>query len=87
MAYILVHHKVDEFNKWKTVFNAHSEFRNTNGAVAEKVFRNADDPNDVFVLLEFQSIESGKYFAQSESLKEAMKEAGVVGRPSVYFLE
>lgn len=87
MAHILVHHKVEEYNKWEKVFDAHSSFRTENGSVSEKVFRNAEDSNDVFVLLEFQSIASGKNFAQSEGLKDAMKDAGVVGRPSVYFLE
>lgn len=87
MAHILVHHKVEEYNKWEKAFDAHSNFRTENGSVSEKVFRNAEDSNDVFVLLEFQSIATGKNFAQSDNLRDVMKEAGVVGIPSVYFLE
>lgn len=87
MAHILVHHKVEEYNKWEKVFDGHSSFRTENGSVGEKVFRNAEDSNDVFVFLEFQNIAEGKNFAQSDGLREAMKDAGVVGKPSVYFLE
>jgi len=30
---------------------------------------------------------NAKKFAQSDSIKEAMKKAGVVGMPAVYFVE
>jgi hypothetical protein len=52
-----------------------------------KIFRNADDPNDLFVLLEINSIENAKKFVSSADTKEAMKNAGVVGIPSIYFVE
>lgn len=87
MAHFLVHHKVEDYKKWKPVFDSHSNFRAENGSLGGKVFRSADDPNDVFVLLEFQNIEVVKKFAQSDGLKEAMKDAGVVSMPHVYFLE
>jgi hypothetical protein len=87
MAHILVHHKIEEFNKWKTAFDDHSGIRAEHGSTGGKIFRNADDPNDIFVFLEIRSIENGKKFAQSDSLKEAMKEAGVISIPEVYFLE
>lgn len=87
MAHILVHHKIEEFNKWKSAFDDHSSFRAANGSSGGKVFRNADDPNDLFILLEINSIENGKKFAQSDGLKEAMKDAGVVSMPEIYFVE
>jgi hypothetical protein len=53
----------------------------------EKFFRNADNPNDIFILLEINSIENGKKFASSDSTREAMKNAGVVGMPEIFFVE
>jgi hypothetical protein len=87
MAHILVHHKIEEYNKWKSAFDNHSSIRAEHGSKGGKVFRNADDPNDIFVLLEISSIENGQKFAQSDSLKEAMKEAGVISIPEIYFVE
>jgi heme-degrading monooxygenase HmoA len=87
MAHILVHHKVEDYSKWKLVFDAHGLFRSENGSKGGKVFRSADNPNDVFVLLEWESMGSLQKFSQSESLKEAMQKSGVVGMPDVYFME
>ncbi len=87
MAHILVHHKIEEYNKWKSAFDDHSSIRAEHGSTGGKIFRNADDPNDIFVLLEISSIENGKKFAQSDSLKEAMEEAGVISLPEVFFIE
>ncbi|MEO8232521.1 MAG: cyclase [Ignavibacteriota bacterium] len=87
MAYILIHHKVEDYKKWKPAFDAHASFRAENGSMGGKVFRSADDPNDLFVLLEINSIENGKKFVSSDATKEAMKNAGVVGMPSIYFVE
>lgn len=87
MAHILVHHKIEEYNKWKSAFDDHSGIRAENGSKGGKIFRNADDPNDLFVLLEIGSIANAKKFAQSEDLKEAMQKAGVQGMPEIYFVE
>jgi len=87
MAYILVRQNVEDYGKWKQAFDAHQSFRSENGSKGGKVFQSANDPNEVFVLLEWESIESLRKFSQSESLKEAMKQAGVVGMPDVHLLE
>ena len=87
MAYILVHHKIEDYNKWKPVFDDNAGDRAKHGSTGGKAFRNADEPNDIFVLLEISSVEEGKKFAQSDSLKEAMQKAGVISMPEVYFLE
>jgi hypothetical protein len=87
VAHILVHHKIEEYSKWKSAFDDHSSVRVEHGSKGGKIFRNADDPNDIFVLLELSSIEKGKKLAQSDSLKEAMQEAGVISMPEIYFIE
>ena len=87
MAYILVHHKIEEYNKWKSVFDDHSRTRAEYGSTGGKIFRNADNPNDILTLLEISSIEKAKEFAQSDSLKEAMQKAGVISMPEVYFFD
>lgn len=87
MAHILVHHKVADYKKWKQIFDEHASFRSKNGSKGGKIFQSANNPNDLFVLLEWESTESLQKFAQSDSIKEAMKESGVVGMPAIYFVE
>lgn len=87
MAHFLVHHKVEDYKTWKTVFDSHSSFRSEAGSLGGKVFCNSDDSNEVFVLLEWNSLENAQKFAQSDGIKEAMKKAGVVGMPEIYFVE
>lgn len=87
MAHILVHHKVNDFNSWKPFFEEHSSYRTDSGSLGGKIFRNSNDPNEIFVLLEWDSIENAMRFAQSDNTREKMKNAGVVGIPSIYFLE
>ncbi len=51
------------------------------------LFRNADDPNEVVIVLEWNDLEEARRFAQSEDLREAMQRHGVVGQSDIYFLE
>jgi heme-degrading monooxygenase HmoA len=87
MAQFLVHHKVEDYNKWKPFFDQHSAFRAQNGSKGGKIFRSSNNPNEVFILFEWDSIANAQKFAQSDSLKETMQKAGVQGMPEVHFIE
>jgi heme-degrading monooxygenase HmoA len=87
VANLLVHHKVEDYNKWKPFFDEHSSFRTQNGSKGESVFRSKNNPNEIFILFEWDNIENAQKFVQSDSLKEVMKDAGVIGMPEVHFLE
>ena len=49
--------------------------------------RNADDPNELLILLEWDSLENARRFTYADDLREAMQRAGVADQPDVYFLE
>ena len=87
MAQLLVHHKVQDYNKWKPFFDEHSSFRAQNGSKGGRVFCNPEDPNDLFILFEWDSVENIQKFAQSDNLRETMQKAGVIGMPDVHFLK
>jgi heme-degrading monooxygenase HmoA len=87
MPYILVRHKVADFSKWKPVYDAHLPARKEAGIEELHVLRNVDDPNEVVVLSEVDSLQKARDFAASSDLREKMQEAGVVDRPDIYFLE
>ncbi len=87
MAYILIRHNVADYAKWKPVFDENAAARKAGGSKGGHLFRSADNPNEVVVLLEWDSIEKARQFTQSNELREAMQNAGVTGRPDLFFLD
>jgi len=87
MSYVLVRAKVEDYEKWKLGFDEHGTTRQERGSKGGRLFRNADDPNEVTIVLEWDNLENARHFAHSEELREAMQRRGVVGQPDMYFLE
>lgn len=87
MTYLLVRHKDKDYTKWKTVFDEHNATRKASGSRGGRLFRNADNPNEIVVIFEWDSLENARRFAQSEDLKKTMQRAGVIDKPDVYLLE
>jgi heme-degrading monooxygenase HmoA len=79
--------KVTDYEKWKSAFDAHSVIRQAHGSRGGQLFRNAADPNELVVLLEWDVLEQARQFAQSEEFREVMQRAGVVDQPDIYFLK
>lgn len=82
-----VRHHVEDFNRWLPVFEEHQAVRQQHGAAGHRLYRSAEDPNDVVIINEFDSIEGARAFAQDPSLPETMHRAGVDSAPVVTFLE
>jgi heme-degrading monooxygenase HmoA len=87
MSYVLVIHKVEDYDKWKPVYDEDGAIRKAKGSKGAFVFRNADDPNQLVVLTQWEDIESAKNFAEADDLRITMQKAGVKGRPEVHYLE
>ena len=85
MAHILVRQNVEDYAKWKEAFDGDAGFREPNSR-GGYIFQNASDPNEVFVLLEWDTMDNLQQFAQSDELKERIQRAGVTGPPDIYFL-
>ncbi len=86
MAKLIVHHKVQDYAAWRKVFDNHATSRREFGSTGAQVFTSASDPNDVTAIMDWPSVDAAKAFATSSSLKEAMKNAGVISQPDVMFL-
>ncbi len=87
MPYVLVRHKVQDYAKWKPVFDEHGATRQASGCQGGTLFRMANDPNNTVILFEWDDLEKARRFAESEDLHEAMQRAGVADQPDIYFLE
>jgi heme-degrading monooxygenase HmoA len=87
MPYLLIKHKVEDFDTFKPVYDEHAALRKAGGSIGAHMLRNADDPNEIVILLHWDDMENARRFAQSDDLRQAMQQAGVSGKPDVYFLE
>lgn len=87
MVFVLVRHKVADFDKWKPAFDEHGKTRKKSGSKGAKVYKSKDNPKEMIILMEWDNIENAKKFAGSQDLKDTMTKAGVVDMPDVYFLE
>lgn len=85
MVRLFVRHSVENADKWLSGYLAGSQFRDANKVVADGVYRNVDDPNDLTVWHDFETAEAARAFAALPELKAIMLELGVVGEPSVWF--
>ncbi len=89
MPYVLVRHKVQDYAKWKPVFDEDevADGRKAMGSRGGYLYRNADDPNELVLLLEVADLAKARQYVQSEDLREAMQRSGVADQPDIYFLD
>lgn len=87
MPYITIRHKVKDYDAWKLLFDAHGPTRAAAGCQGGHLLRSTDDPNEVVIFFDWDTMENARKFANSPDLKDAMEKAGVVDQPDVYFLE
>ncbi len=87
-VYILAtQHKVEDYDKFKELFDGSIDMRKAGGEKSYQICRNVDDPNDLVLLFEWESVESARKYIQNPKLAEAQKQAGLVGRPNIRILE
>jgi hypothetical protein len=83
---MVVTHKVSNFAKWKTSYEAHDSMRLVNGIHSYVIGRGAQDSNMVLVAVKVDDMAKAKSFAKDPSLKQAMQKGGVTGMPSFAFV-
>ena len=83
---LVIRQTVADYSKWRPLYDAHKPARDEAGLTNCRVRSTTDDPNNVFVACEFADLAKAKAFTTSKSLADAMKNAGVVGKPDFYFL-
>jgi len=87
MIRMFVHHSVKNYRTWRKSYDAFDAERTEMGVIGDAVYQAVDDPNDVTVYHDFKTRRRAANFAASKFLKEAMKAAGVTGRPRIWFVK
>ncbi len=77
MPFEILRHHVEDFDGWKATFDAQATARAAAGCTGHRIFRDASDPNEVTVLLQWQSLSEARAFSEDPELAAAMASAGV----------
>ena len=87
MPHMMIHHQVADYDAWKPIFDEYDATRRARGGGDYMLFRGADNPNEVVIVFEWDSVENARAFSESDVLREAMQQAGVTGPPTVVYME
>lgn len=88
MVYVQVRQTVADYAQWKQGFDNHAPEREEAGLQGGHVFRSLDNPNQVTVLMRWDSIERARNFYESLALRQVQVAAGVaLAQREVTYLE
>ena len=87
MPVLLIRHRVADYPAWKHVFDEQGGTRWSNGCRGGQVFRNPDDPDEVWIILAWDDLLRARLYSQSDELLESLKRAGITDEPDMWFLE
>jgi hypothetical protein len=82
---LTVHFKVKDFDAWRAGYNENEKNRVSAGITNGRVFRAADDPNEVVILQDVGDVAKARTWLTSDDMKAAMQKSGVIGVPSIRF--
>ena len=68
MTYVLVIHRVEDYDKWKPLYDEDGATRKAKGSKGAQLLRNTNDPNHLVVMTEWDDLESAKNFVESEDI-------------------
>lgn len=86
MALMVVQHKVRDYAGWRPVYDAHESSRHGAGITNGRVYRKAEDPNELVILFDVADLAKARTWIAGEDLKTAMQKAGVLGAPAFHFI-
>ena len=87
MIYALAIQKIEDYDRWKQVFDEHGKVRKNEGSRGAIIYRNSNDPKELVIITGWENMESAKNFSLSEDLNVTMKKAGVIWLPELHYLE
>jgi hypothetical protein len=73
MPYVLIHHNVTDYDKFRAIFDEDAERRRRLGSQGGRLMRAAGSPNDLFALFEWDTVENARKFVASYETREAFE--------------
>ena len=82
---LTIHLKVKDYTAWRAGYDGREKSRVSAGITNGRVFRNAQDQNDVVILQDVADVAKTRTWLGSDEMKAAMQQSGVVGSPTIRF--
>ena len=83
MPYMMARAMIEDYAKFREVFDGAEEMRKSAGVLSSKVYQSVDDPNEVIIEMEFPTVDAAKAFQGSQELREAQQRAGLKEPPRI----
>jgi uncharacterized protein len=76
MTILMIDYHVEDFHRWKAVFDSDPMDRTRHGVLKHRIYRDPDDPNHHMLGMEFASAEQAKAFRQALAPMREVSGAG-----------
>ena len=73
MPYVLIHHNVADYDRFRAVFDDDAARRKRLGSQGGRLLRSTLGPNDFFALFEWDDVENARKFVASYETREALE--------------
>lgn len=78
MIRMLCRNKLADFERWKAVFDSHADAHRDAGLTLESLWRNREDPNEVFFVFAVASLDKAQAFIAAPDAAQTGKASGVL---------
>lgn len=78
MIVMLCRNRVADFSRWKAVFDAHASAHHAAGLYLRDLWRDLNDPHDVFFIFEVDNLDKARAFINDPRAAEAGEASGVL---------
>jgi len=88
MPVLMVRTDVEDFDRWKQVFEENAGARTAHGCRRVRRFRSTANPNHLLILFDWDTEENAKAFSSSPQLATTKAKAGILpGLETAFFEE
>jgi hypothetical protein len=87
MHYLLVTHRLSDFDGWHRLLRAHAQAQRDVGLHLLHVLRDVADPTRVVAMFRVDDLERARAFTEAPAASDAGREAGVISVEMSYWTE
>ncbi len=86
MKAMLCRNRVENYSKWREIFDANTEGGRVAGLHLMNMWRSVEDPNNVFFVFQIDDVDKARAFIESPEAAETGRASGVIDG-ECHFLE